>query len=228
MLSQAIYRHRDALAMLPAAAFFLLLVGIPLQHALQPKDDPPPVMVSLAPEPEPEPAPPPQHVTPPPPVPKPVVAPARRAPAPTAPPVVPQAEVPMPAAQPAPPAPVATPPQPVTPPAPTTPPPPVANAAPEAAYVARLRAYLDSVKRYPTTREARSLRPQGRVHLWLELARDGSLRDAGIEQTSGSMILDSAALATVRQGTYPPFPADMWPGHERHRFAVTLEYTLDG
>jgi protein TonB len=97
----------------------------------------------------------------------------------------------------------------------------------EAGYVGALRAYLESIKRYPTSREARLQHPQGRVRLWLEVARDGTLRAAGIDESSGSMILDGAAVATVRQGRYPAFPAEAWRGAEMHRFAVTLEYKLD-
>jgi protein TonB len=83
------------------------------------------------------------------------------------------------------------------------------------------------VKRYPTSREARLQRPQGKARLWLEVGRDGGLRDAGLEETSGSMILDNAALSAVRQGRYPAFPAQAWAGRDAHRFTVTLEYTLE-
>jgi protein TonB len=124
---------------------------------------------------------------------------------------------------------------PIAAPAPTAAPAPAPQSPPphgvenvEASYVAKLRAYLNSIKRYPTSREARQQRPRGKVRVWLDLARDGTLRGLGIEESSGSMILDGAAQSTVRQGTYPAFPEDMWSGAGTHRFAVTLEYTLEG
>jgi TonB family protein len=99
-----------------------------------------------------------------------------------------------------------------TPPSPVphreAPPPTVFAPSLESAYVGRLRTYLEGIKRYPTSREARSQRPQGKVRVWLELARDGHLRDAGVEQSSGSMILDGAAMSTVRRGNYPAIPAE--------------------
>ena len=97
----------------------------------------------------------------------------------------------------------------------------------EAGYVAQLRSYLESVKRYPTSREARLQRPVGRVRLWLDVARDGTLRDAGIERSSDSMILDAAALSTVRQGRYPPFPPESFAGKSGNRFTVNLDYSLE-
>jgi len=99
-------------------------------------------------------------------------------------------------------------------------------AASQSAYVANLRGYLERVKRYPSSREARQQRPAGIVHVWLELTRDGKFKDAGIEQTSNSQILDQAALSTVRQGNYGAFPADAWPGQPFQRFTFGLAYSL--
>jgi protein TonB len=100
--------------------------------------------------------------------------------------------------------------------------------ASEAQYLAALRGYLESVKRYPASREARLQRPTGTVRVWLELNRDGSLRESGIEKSSNAMVLDSAALTTVRQGHFPAFPADAFAGKAGNRFTVSLEYRLDG
>ena len=105
-----------------------------------------------------------------------------------------------------------------------TPPAPV-SANLEAGYIAKLRAYIDSSKRYPTGREASLMRPAGMVRIWLELDRNGQLLDSGIEQSSHSMLLDHAALSTVRRGEYPNFPADVWPGSNSHRFTVDINYT---
>jgi protein TonB len=92
--------------------------------------------------------------------------------------------------------------------------------------VGQLRAYLQGIKRYPSSREARQMRPTGTVRVWLELGRSGNLLDAGIESGSGSMILDQEALRTVRSGQYPPMPQDAYAGKSSHRFVVPLEYVL--
>jgi protein TonB len=105
--------------------------------------------------------------------------------------------------------------------------PPVAPSGPKAQtpeeiYVATMRAYLDGIKRYPTSREARIERPEGDATAWYELDSSGALLDSGIEKTSGSMILDQAALSTVRRGEYAKFPAGAWDNAAKHRFLVTL------
>lgn len=142
---------------------------------------------------------------------------------------------PQPTLQPTPeptPAPAPVQPQPVTPPppapAPTPAPKPVSNASLDDRYVSELRAYLNSVKRYPTSREARQSRPTGTVRVWLEVDRQGQLLDAGIEQSSESPLLDKEALRTVRTGHFPAFPAEAFAGQAKHRFVIALEYVLDG
>ena len=97
----------------------------------------------------------------------------------------------------------------------------------QAGYESKIKGYLESIKRYPTSREARIQRPTGRVGLWIEVNRDGTLKDVGIAKTSDFIILDNAALATVRQGKFPPFPTDTYPGESYRRFTVTLEYNLE-
>ncbi len=101
-----------------------------------------------------------------------------------------------------------------------------ASAQVEGAYFASLRTYINSVKRYPSSREARSLRPSGTVQIGLELTREGKMKDAVVEKTSESIILDQAALSTVRQGSYPAFPTNAWPGQGSRRFSLSLEYSL--
>jgi len=101
-----------------------------------------------------------------------------------------------------------------------------AAAAAESTYFAAVRSYINSVTRYPTSREARSQRPAGTVQVGIELSRDGKLRDVKVEKSAESIILDQAALATVRQGSYPAFPANAWPGQASRRFSISLEYSL--
>jgi protein TonB len=107
--------------------------------------------------------------------------------------------------------------------------PPVDNAKAIAAsmeveYALSVRNMLNSTKRYPTGRKASQERPQGKVKVWFTLARNGSLVDSGILQSSESNLLDDAALATVRRGTYPPFPANTWVGQEQHKFQADIDF----
>ena len=94
----------------------------------------------------------------------------------------------------------------------------------EAEYLGKVRAMLNSTKRYPTGRQASQTRPQGRVKVWFTLSRQGALLDAGVLESSNSNLLDDAALATVRRGSYPPFPADTWPAQEQHKFSAEIEF----
>ena len=118
---------------------------------------------------------------------------------------------------------------PATAPAPAAPT-PAARAEPavEQSYLVALRAYLDKIKRYPTSREARLQRPTGIVVVSIELKRDGSLLRCDIDKSSDSMILDSAAMSTCRQGSFPPFPPQAFEGSASRRFSTNLEYRLDG
>ncbi len=100
----------------------------------------------------------------------------------------------------------------------------LAKLADENAYIGKTRNYLQSIARYPATRETSLLQPQGQVSVWLEIERDGRLIDAGIARSSASMPLDSAALATVRRAQYLAWPADLFPGEARRRFTVTFAY----
>lgn len=228
-----LFRHRDFAALTLSLVLMLgVWSAVQWQRLARPALARAPEMVvaleDLPPEPPAPPTPAPREPTPTPPQPAPVRAtpvpqPSDAMPAPHA--------APTPSTEPAPaPAPVSAPPTPTPPaPAPAHPPapPPVQHANLEAGYVATLRKYLDGIKRYPSGREARQSRPTGTVRVWLELDRNGQLREAGIETGSGSMLLDHEALRTVRGGQYPPFPQDAFPGESQHRFAVGLDYRLD-
>ena len=129
-----------------------------------------------------------------------------------------------PAASPEPVAVVATPRtvEPVRPTAPAelAPPPPGV----EGPYTAQVRAQLNASKRYPTGREASLQRPTGRVVVWFVLARSGSLTDSGIEDSSNSILLDNAALSTVRRASFPALPDAAWPGQPSHKFTATIDF----
>lgn len=98
--------------------------------------------------------------------------------------------------------------------------------AAESAYLSRVLAYLESIKRYPSSREAREKRPSGTVRIWISVQRSGQLDEAGVEASSGSSILDHEALKSVRSGRYPPFPNDVFAGQPSRRFVVGMAYLL--
>ena len=90
--------------------------------------------------------------------------------------------------------------------------------------IVSVRATLNANKRYPTGREASLQRPSGKVKLWFVLARNGALQDAGIDESSNSIILDNAALSTLRRTTYAPWPEGSWASQSQHKFTVTLDF----
>ena len=108
--------------------------------------------------------------------------------------------------------------------APKIAPQPPVSASLENNYIASVRATLNANKRYPTGREASLQRPSGKVKLWFVLARNGALQDAGIDESSNSIILDNAALSTVRRTTYAPWPEGSWASQSQHKFTVTLDF----
>ena len=109
-------------------------------------------------------------------------------------------------------------------PEPVKPAPAPSSASIESGYVATVRAQLNANKRYPTGREASLQRPSGKAVVWFVLNRNGALNDAGIEDSSNSIILDNAALSTVRRTPYAAWPEGSWPGQSQHRFTVTLDF----
>ncbi|MCX7242103.1 MAG: energy transducer TonB [Burkholderiales bacterium] len=95
----------------------------------------------------------------------------------------------------------------------------------EGEYILKVRTMLHSTKRYPTGRQASQQRPQGKVKLWFTLSRHGVLLDVGVLESSNSNLLDDAAIATVRRGSYEPFPPDTWTGEELHKFSAEIAFT---
>jgi protein TonB len=227
------FRHEVALA--STVLVFAALVALPKIQVEQPRELPPPTMqVTLAPPPL---APtPPVPITPPTPAPpQPAVAESAAHPlTPPPKPVIkkliikpkhiphqpPRLAAPPAAANPAP----AAPPAPPTPPAQAPPGPPAAGAQ-NAAYAGLVTAEVKALHHYPTGREALTQHPHGTATVSFTLNRAGQLVDADIQTASGSLILDRAALQTVERASYPPFPADAFPGESQHSFSVNLDYT---
>ncbi|SMC37134.1 TonB family protein [Polynucleobacter kasalickyi] len=95
-----------------------------------------------------------------------------------------------------------------------------------ARYESILRAYLEKIKRYPSSREARLARPEGVVRVWLELSRTGELIAVGILESSGFNLLDSETIKTIKSGTFPAFPEGAFLGEATHKFIANLNYTI--
>ncbi len=220
------YKHRNVPAGAAACAVVALAIYSQTHRMLPVKRENPeePVTVTITEMPPPPPAPvPPPVPTPPrpaptPPVPtppRPVESKPTQAPTPNPLPVAKQ-EPPPPPMPPAPPPPTAPPPAPPAPPAPP-------SVDLSASYTGKVRAYLNTVKRYPTGRDASIQRPEGKVKIWFTLRRDGSLVDAGIEDSSNSILLDNAGLTTVKRGSMPPFDG-AFGTEETHRFTVELDF----
>jgi protein TonB len=226
------YANRNMIAALPSVSLmvFLLFGMISSVRPLKPKYDEP-IKLEMVEMPAPVPAPvspkteakqeaaAPQRPQPPVPPQPPRKAPSELAHTPQ--PPMPASPVASPIAAPAP----ATPAEPVSPSKPPEPA-PVAAAKPnvDGEYIARIRSYLNSIKRYPSGREASQLRPEGTVKIWFVLRRDGSLVDSGIEQSSNSTLLDEAARKTVSRATFPGFPEQFMADQETHRFSVDLQF----
>ena len=54
--------------------------------------------------------------------------------------------------------------------------------------------------------------------------RNGEPKVICVKRSSGSPILDEAAIAIVSMGHYPPMTAKVFAGEAGHPFAVTIEF----
>lgn len=224
------------------ACLSLLVISQHLLHLESPLPKPPdmPVRITLAQLPAPEPTPvvpqppvkpeptPPKPVPKPKPVTRPVPMPTPMKPTPALAPA--QAPTSVAAPQPVPQTPPAPPvaPTPVAPqapkPMPPAPPAPVSNPSHEANYVQLIRRQIEQHKVYPAL--ARTLDMSGTVEVSYVINRQGKLIDVEIAATSGSEILDKAALQAVRAAVVPPMPEDVWRGETQKQFKTKLVYSL--
>jgi protein TonB len=194
-----------------------------LEHKPTPPVVPPVTLLSIAPAPAPEP-----KQTPPAPLPQ-----AKALPQPVARPAVPthhetHAARPRPMPQP-PPVPTPTP-EPAartttpatTSPAPVAPPPaapPAAPAAPDPSFESALRAAIQAALRYPES--ARMAGMAGRTRVAFQY-RDGAVSDVTLVTSSGSAMLDRAALAAVQDAAYPKPESSMVGKTLNERLWVTF------
>ena len=109
-------------------------------------------------------------------------------------------------------------------PAPSKPAAPASNPSHEAAYVSQVRLQIEHHKIYPAL--ARKLDMSGTVEVAYTLDRQGRLVGVEIAKSSGSDILDKAALQAVRSALFPPIPEDAWRGDAQKQFRTSLVYSL--
>lgn len=98
----------------------------------------------------------------------------------------------------------------------------------EAEYAASLRADIDRRTRPPDSIPYRLRHPSGEVRVGFVVMRSGEAKAIRVLHSSGSSMLDAAALDTVSSGHYPPMPAQIFAGEAEHLFAVTIEYRPAG
>lgn len=94
----------------------------------------------------------------------------------------------------------------------------------DAQYAAALRADIDRRTHAPDSLQYRLHRPSGEVRVRFVLERSGELHDAALLRSSGSPVLDQAALEIVSSGHYPPMPSQVFAGEPSHTFVVTIEF----
>ncbi len=92
-------------------------------------------------------------------------------------------------------------------------------------YMQRCRRLIEHHKEYPVM--ARRGRMEGTVIVFGTLTRGGSLRHCIIKRSSGSGLLDNAAVRAVQSvGTFPPMPAELH-GNEL-TFELPISFSLTG
>ncbi len=134
--------------------------------------------------------------------------------------------VPLPRPQPVQPEPIVNPAPPVpsvvaAPPAPEKLPPPRDNGDREAEFAARLKASIQAAVVYPAAAKAMGF--SGRARLEFQF-RDGVISHLKVVQTSGSGLIDQAAMASVGNAVVPPIP-DFLKGRDL-TYQVTVEFQL--
>ena len=93
----------------------------------------------------------------------------------------------------------------------------------EADYLARVRAWLERHKRYPS--RARLLRQEGTALLYLAMDREGKLQAYEVRQSTGHELLDRALVAMIRRAQpLPRMPDSMT--RSRLEVIVPVEFVL--
>jgi len=98
----------------------------------------------------------------------------------------------------------------------------------EAQYAAALRADIDARTHPPDSAQYRLHRPSGEVHVRFVVLRSGEPQQVSVQRSSGSSLLDEAAVGIVASGRYPPMPPKCFVGEAQHTFVVTIEFRPPG
>lgn len=109
-------------------------------------------------------------------------------------------------------------------PAPASEPVAVSDPDLDAQYAAELRADIDRRTFPPDSTQYRLRHPSGEVKVLFVVTRAGQTRTVTVLHSSGSEILDNAALNIVSSGHYAPMPAKAFVGEAQHTFLVTIEF----
>jgi TonB family protein len=110
------------------------------------------------------------------------------------------------------------------PPAPASEPEVVSDPDLDAQYAAELRADIDRRTAPPDSAQYHLRHPSGEVKVLFVVTRGGDPQTVRVLHSSGSAILDEAALSIVSSGHYAPMPAKAFTGEPRHTFLVTIEF----
>ena len=102
---------------------------------------------------------------------------------------------------------------------------PKGNPDAENLFAQDVRSRIERKKIYPDA--ARDLGMSGEVEVLYELDRSGNLLRAEIVSSSGSKLLDQAALRAVKSAAYKSFPEDAWLGSSSKVFKTKLVFTID-
>jgi protein TonB len=102
---------------------------------------------------------------------------------------------------------------------------PKGNPDAESMFAQDVRSRIERKKIYPDT--ARDLGMSGEVEVLYELDRSGNLVRAEIVSSSGSKLLDQAALRAVKTAAYKAFPEDAWLGSSSKVFKTKLVFSIN-
>lgn len=102
---------------------------------------------------------------------------------------------------------------------------PKGNPDAESLFAQDVRARIERKKIYPDT--ARDLGMTGEVEVLYELDRSGNLLRAEIVSSSGSKLLDQAAIKAVKTAAYKGFPEDAWLGSSSKVFKTKLVFSIN-
>ena len=97
----------------------------------------------------------------------------------------------------------------------------IASAGADGDYMERLGEYVETHKYYPE--QAGRNGEQGTVVVRALIARDGTVKDVHLEETSESRMLDVALLSMFRGKHLPPFPEDMKENEREFTISMTYE-----